>query len=360
MWGGVLRSIGDTELEVRDELELIRGPEQGEVHVRITATGLCQTDLSAMEGVLPTPVPGLPGHEAAGEVLAVGDGVDGIRRGDHVIVVGIPSCGQCSFCLRGQANLCDQADPFAIQPRHRLDGEDIYPLGNLGTFVEEVILPARGVSVIPDDVPFELAAVIGCGVVTGVGAVLNAAKVEPGASVVVFGCGGVGMSVIQAARVAGAAEIVAVDLVPARLQAAMDLGATHAVSPGEIAKVGDAIHGGRGFDYAFEVVGRPQTIRAAYDSARRGGTVVVVGAGGLDQMVEFSAFELFYQEKALLGTCQGSGVPHRNFDLIIRLWRAGRLDLERLVTRRLKITEINDAIGALRRGEGIRQVVEFT
>jgi S-(hydroxymethyl)glutathione dehydrogenase/alcohol dehydrogenase len=361
MWGAVLWETGDVELEVRDDLELLAGPGPGQVQVRVHATGLCHSDLSGMTGLLPAPIPALLGHEAAGEVVAVGEGVAHVRVGDHVIVAWVPPCGRCSFCLGGQANLCDSvADPFDVKPTHRAGDAEISPFGNVGSFVEEIILPEQGVVVIPADVPPDIASILGCAVMTGVGAAVNAARVVPGSSVVVFGCGGVGMSIIQGARLCGAADIVAIDLVAERREAALRLGATHAITPGEIARVGDGIHDGIGFDYGFEAVGLPRTIRDAYDSVRRGGTVVVVGAGGLDQTVEFTAFELFYLEKTLIGTVYGSADVRRDFHRLLRLWRAGRLDLEGMVTRRLKITEINDGLNALRGGEGIRQVVEFT
>jgi S-(hydroxymethyl)glutathione dehydrogenase/alcohol dehydrogenase len=359
MWGAVLWNVGDEELEVRDDFELRRGPGANEVQVRIRATGLCHTDVSTMAGVMPAVAPALLGHEASGEIVAVGEGVHHVKVGDHIIIAASRACGRCFFCLGGQVELCDGYDIFALEPRHRLGDQDIFPMANLGTFVEEMILPVEGVVVIPKDVPFDVAAIIGCAVVTGVGAAINAAKVQPGSSVAVFGCGGVGMSVIQGARIAGAADIVAIDPVPARRDAALQMGATRAVGPDDVTQVGESVHGGRGFDYAFEVVGVPETIRAAYDSARRGGTVVVVGAGGVDKMVSFSAFELFYQEKQLLGVLMGSSDPRRDFSRFLRLWRAGRLDLDGMITRRLKIHEINDGIAALRRGEGIRQVVEF-
>jgi S-(hydroxymethyl)glutathione dehydrogenase/alcohol dehydrogenase len=356
----VLRKIGDTDLEVRDDLELIRGPGRGEVQVRVVATGLCHTDLSIMDGTIPMPMPAILGHEAAGEVVALGDGVTSLAVGDSVIMTWVPPCGRCKVCLGGQPNLCGNvANPFMVVPTHRTgDGIEIYPLATIGSFVEEVVLHQESLVPIPKDVSPAVASIIGCAVMTGVGAAMNAAKVEPGASVVVFGCGGVGMSVIQGARLCGAAEIAAVDPVPERLEAARALGATHTYTPDRIGDA-DEIHGSDGFDYAFEVVGRPETIRSAYNAARRGGKVIVVGAGGMDKMVEFSAFELFYTEKTIIGTVYGSGDVRRDFHRLLRLWRTGRLDLESLVTRTLPMSEINAGLAALRRGEGIRQVVEF-
>lgn len=359
MQGAVLWGVGDAKLEVRDDLELIRGPGSGEVQVRIRATGLCHTDLSVMEGTVPMPMPALLGHEAAGEIVAVGEGVTGLAPGDSVIVSWVPPCGRCKVCLAGQPNLCIAvANPFMVAPTHRAGDREIYPLAGVGSFVEEIILRHEAVVPIPADVPASVASIIGCAVMTGVGAAMNAARVEPGSSVVVFGCGGVGMSVIQGARLCGAAEIAAVDFVPERLEAARALGATHTYTPDRIGDA-DEIHGNEGFDYAFEVVGLPATIRSAWNAARRGGTVVVVGAGGLDQMVEFSAFELFYMERNLVGTVYGSADVRRDFHRLLRLWRAGRLDLEAMVTKTMPLSEINEGLTALRQGEGIRQVVEF-
>jgi len=359
MQGAVLWAVGDTKLDVRDDLELIRGPGPDEVQVRIRATGLCHTDLSVMDGTIPMPMPALLGHEAAGELVAVGPGVTGAAPGDTVIVSWVPPCGRCKVCLAGQPNLCGAvANPFTVTPTHRAGTTEIYPLAGVGSFVEEIILRQEAVVPIPRDVPAPVASIIGCAVMTGVGAAMQAARVEPGSSVVVFGCGGVGMSVIQGARLCGAAEVAAVDPVADRLEVARALGATHTYTPDRIGDA-DEIHDGDGFDYAFEVVGSPETIRAAWNAARRGGTVVVVGAGGLDQMVEFSAFELFYMEKKLLGTVYGSADVRRDFHRLLRLWRTGRLDLEAMVTKTIPLTQINEGLAALRQGEGIRSVVEF-
>jgi S-(hydroxymethyl)glutathione dehydrogenase / alcohol dehydrogenase len=204
-----------------------------------------------------------------------------------------------------------------------------------------------------------VASLIGCGVMTGVGAALNTAHVEPGSSVIVFGCGGVGISVIQGARIAGAAEIVAVDLVPEKLEMAKRFGATHAVPPEKVVEIASELTGGDGFDYGFEVIGRPETIRSAYDATRRGGTTTIVGAGAMDAIVSFNAFELFYTEKKLLGCFYGSADVRTDFHMLLRLWRTGKLDLEGMITKRIDISEINDAFDACLSGQVIRQVIEF-
>jgi S-(hydroxymethyl)glutathione dehydrogenase/alcohol dehydrogenase len=359
--GAVLRELGDEALEVRDDIELLSGPGPGQVLLEVKATGLCHSDLSGMNGTIPAPTPSILGHEAAGVVTEIGPGVPNVSEGDHVVVSLIPPCGTCNFCVGGQANLCDSViNPFQVPPAFRVGGEEVFPFGGIGSFTERVVLPHQAVIPIDDDVPFDIACLIGCGVLTGVGAVFNAAQLRPGGSAVVFGCGGVGMSVIQGARIAGAAEIVAVDRVESKFDQARAFGATHTVTPGQLTSVGDAIHGGLGFDYAFECVGMPQTIRDAFDATRRGGSVTIVGAGSFEAMVEFSAFELFYFERKMMGTVYGSSDVRRDCPKLLRLWRSGRLDLESMVSRRLGIDEINEGMRALAAGEVVRQVVEFS
>jgi len=232
-------------------------------------------------------------------------------------------------------------------------------MAGAGTFAEQLVLLEHGAVKIDKDVPMDVASLLGCGVMTGVGAAINSAKVEPGSSVVVFGCGGVGISTIQGARIAGASTIVAVDMVDRKLDWAKQFGATHAVTPADLPQAQRELTGGSGFDYAFEVVGRSETIKAAYDATRRGGTTVVVGVGRADDMVSFSAFDLFYGEKALKGTYYGSANIRRDFPRLLSLWRAGRLDLDGMITRRLAIEDVNEAFDAMASGEVIRQVITF-
>ena len=360
MRAAVLGEVGDDLLEVRDDVETV-GPGPGEVLVGMAAAGVCHSDLSAITGVLPQPTPAVLGHEGAGTVLAVGEGVRNVADGDHVIIAWAPPCGSCRFCLGGQPNLCSKIMfGVGLMPRFKYGSTMAFGFGGTGVFAEQVVLPSEAVVPIPRDVPFDVAALIGCAVTTGVGAAVNCAKVRPGSSVVVFGCGGVGISTIQGARVAGAAEIVAVDTVPRKLEEAKRFGATYAVLPGDLMGASDEVTGGDGFDYAFEVIGLSQTIRAAYDATRRGGTTVIVGAGRSDDMVELSAFELFYMEKKILGTFYGSADVRSDFGRMISLWRAGRLDLEGLISRRLDISQVNEAFDAMRNGEVIRQVIQFT
>jgi S-(hydroxymethyl)glutathione dehydrogenase / alcohol dehydrogenase len=354
----VLRQLGDEQLEVVDDVEPV-GPGPGEVRIRIMATGVCHSDLSGMNGTIPTPVPAVLGHEGAGEVVALGEDVTTVAVGDHVIVSWMAPCGTCADCLRGQPNLCTMSFAAAATPRFRQGDTDLFGFAGTGTFAEEIVIPAQAAIKIPDDVPLDVASLIGCGVTTGVGAALNTARVRPGSSVVVIGCGGVGISVIQGARVAGAADIVGVDLVEGKLEMAKRFGATHAVTPDQLEDLKGELTAGSGFDYAFEAIGTSGTIRAAYDATRRGGTTVVVGVGRADDTVAFNAFEIFFGEKILQGCLYGSADVRTDFHRFIRLWQAGRLDLEGMITRRTDLKGVNEAFTAMQQGEVIRTVIEM-
>ncbi len=360
MRAALLRNIGDTQLEMRDDIELTAvGP--GEVRVKIAATGVCHSDLSVMNGTIPQPAPCVLGHEGAGIIAEVGEGVTTVAVGDHVIIAWSPPCGECAYCgPRHQPNLC-----FNIQmvmggtPHFTLDGAPVAGMAGAGTFAEEMIIPHQGVVKIDDDIPLEIGSLVGCGVMTGVGAVLNTAKVTAGSSVVVFGCGGVGISCIMGAKVAGASVIVAVDLNDGKLEDAKRFGATHACKPEELESLKASLTGGEGFDYAFEAIGLASTMRASYDNARRGGTACIVGVGKLDEFVNFSAFELFFSEKVLVGSYYGSADVRTDFHKLLGLWRDGSLDLDGMITRRIKLDDINEAFEAMQRGEVIRQVISF-
>ena len=359
MKAAILHNVGDTELDVRDDVTTTP-VGAGKVRIRIKATGVCHSDLSAMNGTIPVAVPAVLGHEGAGEVVELGPGVTSLVEGDHVVVCWSPQCGVCKDCVNGQHQLCMAYMINAFSDAHfQLAGTPMFGMAGAGTFAEELILLEQGAEKIDKDVPHDVASLLGCGVMTGVGAAVNAAKVEPGSSVVVFGCGGVGISVIQGARIAGAATILAVDMVDSKLAWAKQFGATHAVKPEDLAGAQHELTGGVGFDYGFEVVGRSQTIKAAYDATRRGGTTVVVGVGRADDMVELSAFDLFYAEKNLRGTYYGSANIRRDFPRLVALWRAGQLDLEGMITHRLALDDVNDAFGRMQAGEAIRQVITF-
>ncbi|MFF8963769.1 Zn-dependent alcohol dehydrogenase [Streptomyces globisporus] len=358
MRAAVLHEIGQEKLEVLDDVEAV-GFGPGKVKLRIRATGLCHSDVSAMSGVLPQPAPFIPGHEGAGEVVDVGDGVTGLSPGDRVLVCWLPACGDCPSCKRGQTHLCLAGFMNAGTPNFKRPGGDVFGFAGTGTFTEEVVVGAGCAVHIPDDVPFEIAALIGCGVTTGLGAAINTAQVEAGSSVAVIGCGGVGISTIQGARVQGAAQIVAVDPVASRREAALRFGATEAVAPGELADAKQRITGGEGFDYVFEVVGKSATARTAYENTRRGGTLCVVGAGAMDDTFQVNMFELFFDEKRILPSMYGGGDVLRSYERAIALWRAGRIDLESMITHRVRLDGINDALDQMRTGEALRTCIEL-
>ncbi|MBK0377378.1 Zn-dependent alcohol dehydrogenase [Streptomyces sp. RB110-1] len=358
MRAAVLHETGQEKLEVLDDVEAV-GFGPGKVRLRIRATGLCHSDLSAMSGVLPQPAPFVPGHEGAGEVLDVGDGVAGLSAGDRVLVCWLPACGVCPSCRRGQTHLCLAGFMNAGTPNFKRPGGDVFGFAGTGTFAEEVVVDAACAVPVPDDVPFEIAALIGCGVTTGLGAAINTAQVQAGSSVAVIGCGGVGISAIQGARARGAAQIVAVDPVASRREAALRFGATEAVAPGELDDAKQRITGGEGFDYVFEVVGRSATARTAYDTTRRGGTLCVVGAGAMDDHLQLNMFELFFDEKRILPSMFGGGDVLRSYERAVALWRAGRIDLESMITHRVRLDGINDALDQMRTGESLRTCIEL-
>lgn len=358
MRAAVLHEIGQDKLEVLDDVEAV-GFGPGKVKLRVRATGLCHSDISAMSGVLPQPAPFIPGHEGAGEVIDVGDGVAGLSVGDRVLVCWLPACGTCAACKRGQTHLCLAGFMNAGTPNFKRPGGDIFGFAGTGTFTEEVVVSAGCAVPIPDDVPFEIAALIGCGVTTGLGAAINTAQVEAGSSVAVIGCGGVGISTIQGARVQGAAQIVAVDPVASRREAALRFGATEAVSPDEFADAKQRITAGEGFDYVFEVVGKSATARTAYEQTRRGGTLCIVGAGAMDDNFQVNMFELFFDEKRILPSMYGGGDVLRSYERAIALWRAGRIDLESMITHRVRLDGINDALDQMRTGESLRTCIEL-
>jgi S-(hydroxymethyl)glutathione dehydrogenase/alcohol dehydrogenase len=347
------------ELDVRDDVGLTDlGP--GQVHVKLVSSGVCHSDLSAQNGTIPSGTPCVLGHEGAGVVLEVGAGVSDVKSGDHVILSFVPACRKCKACLRGESQLCETMLSMAVTPHFVVDGNKVPGFTGCGTFAEEMIVPENAVIRVEEDIPLEVVSLIGCGVTTGVGAAINTAKVAPGSSVAVIGCGGVGIAAIQGARIAGAAEIVAVDPVESKHELALKFGATHAVKPDDVEGVKNDLTGGEGFDYTLECVGHPATIRQCYDLARRGGTAVVVGVGRLEQQIQFSAFELFYGDKSLKGSMYGSSSVRVDFPRLLKLWKYGKLDLEGMITRRLKLEEVNEAFRAMQAGEVIRSVIDFT
>jgi S-(hydroxymethyl)glutathione dehydrogenase/alcohol dehydrogenase len=346
------------DLSIEDVEPMPAGPR--DVVVRIGASGVCHSDLSATNGTLPIPPPSILGHEGAGVVEEVGDQVHRLRPGDRVVASFVPNCGHCYFCLRGQANLCEQTLPVSMTPRaRRADGTIASAFTGLGTFSDVMTVDEASVVKVQTDLPDEQLALIGCGVTTGVGAALNTARVEPGSTVAVIGCGGVGQAVVEGARIAGAARIIAVDPVELKRKSAEQLGATDLVDPGDGDPVGQvqALTDGRGTDYAFEVIGLPATIQQAWATARRGGTVIVVGMPRLDSEVTLPGFGLFFDEKKLLGCVYGSAQVRRDFPRFVGLAETGRLDLGTLVSRQIGLEDVDDAFRAMQAGEVIRSVI---
>ncbi len=355
-----------TPLVVRDDVH-IADPQPGQVRVRVRHCGVCHSDLSLVDGVFPAPTPIVLGHEAAGVVDAVGPGVLGLAPGDAVVLTPVPPCGRCYWCVRGEPGVCVNANAiatntFADGTTGLRRGDQVVWRGvGLGAFAEYVLVCEAGAIKIPADVPLDVACVIGCAVQTGVGAVLNTARVEPGATVLVMGLGGIGLSIVQGARLAGAARIIAADPVPARRAAAERFGATDLLDPGATDVVQAAIDAtGVGVDYAFDAVGRASLVQAGLAATRNGGTTVAVGAAPLDEAITIAPAALFtLSEKKLLGCALGSCNSVRDVPRLLALWRAGRLDLEGLVTARRPLAEINAAMEDLRQGRGIRTILSL-
>jgi S-(hydroxymethyl)glutathione dehydrogenase/alcohol dehydrogenase len=313
-------------------------------------------------GTLPFMFPTVLGHEGSGVVAEIGSAVTRVAVGDHVVLTWMPPCRQCFWCLAGQPMLCTTGMAESIGgPYATVAGSKLIRGLGTATFAEETLVPERQVVAVDRGAPLELAALVGCALSTGIGAVWHTAGVEPGSTVAVIGCGGVGLSVIQGARLAGASVIVAVDQMGAKLAAATAMGATHVVDSSQQEPVAavQALTGGRGVDYAFEVVGRAPTIRLAFDAARRGGTAVLVGAGSPSEQVSFSAFELFVGAKTLVGCVYGSTDPDRDFPSMVDLVTRGTIDAESMVSRRIALDDLNDAFRAMEAGEVVRSVIVF-
>ncbi|MFC4857670.1 zinc-binding dehydrogenase [Actinophytocola glycyrrhizae] len=345
------------QLEVRDIT--LGDPGPGQVKVRVAAAGVCHSDLSLANGTLLQEVPAVLGHEGAGVVIAVGDDVDRVVVGDHVVLNWAPACRACWFCEHGEPWLCVHAEETARAPyAHLDDGTPVYPGLGTAAFAEETIVPAAGVVKVPDSVPMEQAAVLGCAVQTGAGAVLNTARVRQGESVVVVGLGGVGLSALQAARAVGAGPVIGVDVSEAKADLAAQHGATDFLVSGDTtAKAIRKLTGGRGADHAFDCVGLPATIRTAWSATRRGGAVTVVGVGGKANIVEFNALELYWFGRTLHGCVFGSSDPDVEVPRLLGLVEEGKLDLAALATATTDLAGVNDAFEHL--GRGARTIVTF-
>lgn len=336
-------------------------PGPGKVRVKLAAAGVCHSDLSLSTGVLRPTTPTVLGHEGAGTVVSVGEGVESVRPGDQVVLNWAPACGRCHLCAIGEPWLCENQYAASVATYAALpDGTGLYPGLGAAAFAEETVVNANAVVPLPEGVPLTSAALLGCAVLTGYGAVHNAARVRAGESAVVFGVGGIGLAVLQAARIAGASPIIAVDVTSEKEELARRHGATEfLVSDEQTPKAVRKLTGGNGADHAFECVGRSSTIRAAWSSTRRGGRTTVVGIGGKDDLVSFSALELFHYARTLTGCCYGNSDPARDVPVLAEHVRAGRLDLEALITDRITLDEIPAAFERMAAGIGGRSLVVF-
>jgi len=356
-----------TPLEVVD-VEL-QAPKVGEVKVRLGASGVCHSDLSIRNGTLLAPLPSVLGHEGAGVIEDVGEGVENLAPGDHVVISWVPQCGQCYFCARGQGELCDVGLPVIATgglldgtPRFVRDGKPLLQMSASGTFSEATVIPAISAVKINPDVPLTSAALIGCGVMTGFGAAVNTADISAGDAVAVLGCGGVGLNVIQGARHAGAERIIAIDMVEGKLQTAQKFGATDLVNASEgnaTAKVME-LTGQRGADIAFEVIGLQPTIEQAFTMTRRGGQTILVGVPKMDAMVTVpAALGMIFSEKQIRGCLYGSSNVHRDVPLLVDLYTQGKLMLDELVSREISLDQVNEAMDEMGSGEIARSVVVY-
>ncbi|MET8150555.1 alcohol dehydrogenase catalytic domain-containing protein [Actinoplanes sp. NPDC005259] len=357
MQGLVVRDKGATPT-----VEELRLPEvgPGQVRVRIKAAGVCHSDLSMVNGTLSPPHPLVLGHEAAGEVVEAGAGVTRVRAGTHVALNWAPPCRACWFCTHDEPWLCAAANVAALENGITLDGSPVHVTLGLGAFAEQVVVPEKAVIAVPDELAWESAALLGCAVLTGTGAVRNTARVAAGSSVVVIGLGGVGLSVVSAARAAGAAAVIAVDVSAAKKALAEAAGATDfVVSSENLSKDVRALTSRLGADHTFECVGRAATIRAAWRTTRRGGQVTVVGMGGADDMVELSALDIFNSARTLRASVYGSSDPDREVPELAQDVMSGALNLDHLITDRITLADVPAAFDRMSRGEGARSVVIF-
>lgn len=369
----VLRQMGHTapyaeSKPLRIETLELAPPGPGELLVRVRAAGLCHSDLSVIDGSRPRVMPMVMGHEAAGEVVGLGSDVEGFAAGDPVVFSFVPVCGHCAPCASGRPALCEPGAKANVagtllsgERRWQEPPAELNHHLGVSAFAEYTVVSARSAVKIDPVLPPEIAALFGCAVMTGVGAVVNTAKVAPGESVAILGLGGVGLAALVGARAAGANPLVAVDVLPGKLDLARELGATHAVLAGPGVDVAAAIREatGGGVHYAIETVGHEQVLMQAYAATRRGGTTISVGLPHPSKQFSVPAVSLVAEERTVKGSYMGSCVPSRDIPRFVALYRAGLLPVDRLLTHTLKLEDINEAFDRLKSGEAVRQVVLF-
>ena len=363
MKAAVLYEVG--EPLVLDDVEL-DDPKAGEVRVKVGAAGICRSDRHFMKGDAPISLPVVLGHEGAGTVEQVGPGVTSVGPGQQVILSFVPACGRCKSCLEGRANVCDNhmaTGPNMYDGTCRLHKGDqyIHHMGKVACFAEYTVVPEAGCVPFPANVPMDKAAMFGCCVPTGVGAALFSAKVQPGSTVAVVGCGGVGLNVIMGARLVNASKIIAVDIRESQLEFAMKFGATHSVNASDrdpVAQVKD-LTGGLGADYTFEVVGSADTFKAAYDMCAKSGTVTFVGVAPVGTEAPINAVDLVRMEKTVRGTYYGSTRSQVDVPKLVDLYLSGKLNLDDLVVRHYTLDQVNQAYADLDQGEVGRGAIMF-
>jgi S-(hydroxymethyl)glutathione dehydrogenase/alcohol dehydrogenase len=341
-------------------------PRAGEVKVRLSAAGICQSDDGFVAGKFPLPLPAVAGHEGAGVVEAVGAGVTSVVPGDHVILSAIPQCGACFYCTHGQPALCDlrlkvpaMGGQLDGTTRYHLGGEEVYQYCFTGTFSEVTVAPERSVVKIPAGSNMVAAALIGCAVTTGVGAARNTADIRPGHTVAVLGCGGVGLNVVQGAKLAGADRIVAIDVVDVKLDLARRLGATNVIDASKSDPVEEvrALTEGRGADVAFEVTGRPQGATQVFDLTRRGGEMVFIGVAAPETVVPVRPLQT--SAKVAKGCLYGSALSEEEFPRLLQEYHDGLVEIDLLVSNRIPLEQVNDGFDDLRSGRVARSVIVY-
>ena len=351
-----------------EELDL-EGPKQGEVLIEYTASGICHSDYSILHGVMGGRAPMVLGHEGAGVVQEVGPGVKDLKQGDHVIAVLTPSCGECVMCKEDKPFMCSQMARLMGgcrmldgTTRFSKNGKPVFHMAALGTFSQYSVVQAGSLVKVGHNAPLDTVCLVGCGVTTGVGAAVNTANVHSGSSVAVIGCGGVGLSIIQGARINGASQIIAVDPVPEKRELAMSLGATHTVDPfaegGPIKQVKALTDSGLGVHYAFEALGRVDTTEQTWGMLRPAGRAIIVGMTNQSEKIKLSAAGLF-GEKRIQGSGYGSSLPKRDIPRFVDWYLGGKLKLDEMITKRIKLEDVNLAFEEMGRGEGARSVIVF-
>ena len=333
-------------------------PKSQEVLVKIGAAGICRSDRHFMHGDAPIALPVVLGHEGAGTVEKVGPGVTSVKPGDQVILSFVPACGRCKSCAEGRSNLCDShaatgANMYDGTCRLHKGGQDIHHMGKVACFAEHAVVPESGCVPVGTAIPMDIAAMIGCCVPTGVGAAIYSAKIQPGSTVAVVGCGGVGLNVIMGAKLMNASQIIAVDISESQLEFAMKFGATHSVNASDrdpVAQVKE-LTGGRGTDYTFEVFGSADTVKAAYDMCGKSGTVTVVGIAPFGAEASINAVDIVRNEKTMRGTYYGSARSSTDMPKMVDLYLSGKLNLDDLVVRHYSLDQINEAYGDMDKGE---------